>query len=73
MVTVRNSVATQPRNFMLKEFAAYLGLRNNQGHREGVRAPKKNIPPLTARVERLKSSHLIVKTNSQMRSDLGLI
>lgn len=41
MVTVRNAVATQPRNFMLKESAAYLGLRNNQGEQEEVRAPKK--------------------------------
>lgn len=55
MVTVRNSVATQPRNFMLKESVVYLGLRNNLGHREGVWAPKKKHfrppSPPTARVE----------------------
>jgi hypothetical protein len=41
-------MATQSRNFMLKESAAYLGLLNNQSHREGVRAPKKKhvLPPL---------------------------
>jgi hypothetical protein len=37
---------------------------------------RKNVftpPPPTARAERLKSSHLIVMSNSQLRSNLGLV